>query len=103
MSLIPRFRTVARAEAACAHAWYEERREGLGQEFMRDLETTLNAVCDQADRGQPVFGDFRRAKLERFPYAVYYVVQGEVLHVAAIHHLQRDPKRLKQRLDSFND
>lgn len=103
MSLIPRFRTAARAEAACAHAWYEERREGLGQEFMRDLETTLKAACDQPDRGQPVFGDFRRARLKTFPYAIYYVVQEQVLHVATIHHLHRDPKRLKQRLGSFND
>lgn len=103
MCLTPRFRPAARAEAACAHAWYEERQAGVGQEFMRDLETTLKAACEQPDRCPPVSGDFRRAKLSRFPYAIYFVVQEQILHVAAIHHLHRDPKRLKQRLDSFND
>jgi toxin ParE1/3/4 len=91
-----RVETEAKRELAAAIAWYEQRREGLGREFLAELDALLAAVArDPArfppyPRVDPELG-VRRALPRRFPYAVAFMDLGSVIRVIAVAHERRRP------------
>lgn len=103
MRHVVRFHIAAREEAVAAAAWYEQRELGLGQEFVDELERTIEAIAE-APESWPVSPDDPRARrilLARFPYSVVYVVSsvGDVV-VAAVAHEKRRPGFWRARLSS---
>jgi plasmid stabilization system protein ParE len=90
-------RPAARAEIDEAYQWYEERRAGLGEEFLRAVRAVL-AEVEQAPRRYPVIrNDIRRALLRRFPYSILYIAEPEATIVVACFHGSRDPRRWHER------
>ena len=58
---------------------------GLGLEFLDQLRTTYDQIAA------------RRALLRRFPYAVYFAVEGDLVIVLAVLHGSRDPAEWQRR------
>jgi plasmid stabilization system protein ParE len=83
-------------ELAEAALWYETRRQGLGSEFLDEVETTLPLIGGRP-RSFPRLRDvnatleIRRALLARFPYALVFLVQEEEVRVLAVAHAKRRP------------
>ena len=95
-------KTVAKAEAAEGYNWYEERSHGLGDQFLTAMEDVLAVIQRTPERFPVVLGPARKARLRRFPYAVYYIWREELIAVIAVFHAKRDPQILLQRLASTN-
>lgn len=97
------FRIVTDARAdqdvESAHDWYEDERPGLGLEFLTELRAAYDRIVDRPFGYQVVAIGVRRARLRRFPYGVYYVVEGDVISVVAVMHLSRDPAEWQRRRD----
>jgi toxin ParE1/3/4 len=90
-------RPAAEAEILEAHAWYEHGTEGLGLEFMRAVEACL-ANIERHPKAYPiVHRELRRALLRRFPYALFYLLDGSNIVVIACFHASRDPKEWQDR------
>ncbi len=87
----------AEAELTDAALWYEDRREGLGVEFIEEAERVFQTIEERPQYFQSVHLDIRRANLRRFPYSVYYVVHLDTVGILAVHHHSRDPRRWKWR------
>ncbi|HEX9733000.1 MAG TPA: type II toxin-antitoxin system RelE/ParE family toxin [Thermoanaerobaculia bacterium] len=87
----------AEVELTEAALWYEDRREGLGVEFLEEAERVFRRIEDNPKLYQVVHLDVRRANLRRFPYSVYYVIHQNAIGVLAVHHNSRDPRRWKWR------
>ena len=90
-------RTLPEAEADLQRAilWYEDRREGLGEEFLKAVLATIGAIERSPHRfpryeGTRLPRDYRRALVKRFPYVVAFeIYPPEVLVVAISHGSQR--------------
>jgi len=91
----------AEDELTEAALWYEDRREGLGLEFLEEAERTFQAIETNPQSYQEVHLDIRRATLRRFPYSVFYVIDRDTVGVLAVHHNSRDPRRWKWRRTSI--
>ena len=51
---------------------------------------------------QPLtYGPLRRLNLHRFPYALFYVVDGDVIVVTGCFHTARDPSIWQARSDRY--
>lgn len=87
----------ARAELGEAFRWYEERREGLGREFLRAALEALSAIEAAPERYPRVRGEVRRILLRRFPFALLYLAEPEQTIVIACFHSKRDPRRWHSR------
>lgn len=87
----------AEDELTEAALWYEDRRAGLGIEFLDAAERVFEAIEENPRRFPIAHLDIRRANLRRFPYSVYFVVHGDIVGVLAVHHNSRDPRRWKWR------
>jgi plasmid stabilization system protein ParE len=74
-----------------AAAWYEEQRHGLGGEFLDEAASTLNRIGGTPFAYADVHRGVRRALLRRFPFALYFRVESEVVSVLAVMHGSRSP------------
>ena len=81
----------ADVDVEAAFDWYENERAGLGLEFLEDLRATYDRVADGPLAYQDLRSGIRRALVRRFPYAVYFAVEADVIVVLAVLHVSRDP------------
>jgi len=77
--------------------FYDSQECGLGDYFLNTLFGDIDSLRLYAGIHGKVFG-FHRMLSSRFPYAVYYSVQGETAFVIAILDCRRNPSRAKTRL-----
>lgn len=78
-------------DVAATFEWYERERSGLGHEFLEELGATYGRVVDGPLKYQHLRSGIRRVLLRRFPYAVYFAVEGDVVVVLAVLHGSREP------------
>ena len=76
-------------EAACD--WYDERKEGLGDEFFQELEAVLALIAENPQAFPMASEGRRKGRLRRFPYAVYYRVLADRVRILALVHDRRHP------------
>ena len=76
-----------------AYLWYEDRRTGLGEEFVRAVDACLESIRRQPEIYPVVHEAYRRALTRRFPYAVFYEYEGSIVTIYA-----RDPDKWHRRL-----
>jgi toxin ParE1/3/4 len=95
--VVIRFRTEAAADVALAKEWYDAQRPGLGNDFLKALERVVDLVSDLPEAFPEVAAGLRRALLGRFPYALYYRPDGDVVDVIACLHTRQSPTRWRSR------
>ena len=88
-----RFRSEAATDVALAKEWYDARRTGLGDEFVEALEHLIDLISDLPEAFPEIAVGLRRALLARFPYAVYYRLDSDLIDVIACLHTRRFPRR----------
>jgi plasmid stabilization system protein ParE len=77
--------------------WYEQQAPGLGLEFLRAVEAGVARIERTPDLYAVVDENTRRARLRRFPFAIYYEIETDQLVVYAVWHHRRDPRGWQQR------
>jgi plasmid stabilization system protein ParE len=97
---VPRLvsRPDADADVEATFDWYEGELAGLGQQFLNELQVTYDRIAAGPAKYQRVANEVRRALLRRFPYAVYFAVDGEDVVVLAVLHAARDPFEWQRRV-----
>jgi len=81
-----------------AYAWYEERRFGLGEEFLSSVDACIQSICRNPEISEIVHESYRRALVRRFPYAVYYEYLDGLVTVYCVFHTARNPEKWRRRL-----
>ena len=90
-------RRAAEHDAEAARDWYEVGAE-LGEAFIAELRSSLDRLRYLSNRFPEVRRGVRRCLMNRFPYAIYFVVHDLEVIVLAILHLRRAPSALDKRL-----
>ena len=85
-------------ELEAAAVWYEERQTGLGSNFLDEYQITLRRILDAPERWRKIRGENRKLNFHRFPYAIVYSVDADVLYIKAVMHLHRRPFYWKSRV-----
>ena len=80
-------------EVGEAYEWYEAQSPGLGSEFELALELQLKRMEQVPLLYPEVVPGVRRTLLPRFPYGVFYTVKDDLVHVLAVIHNVRNPRR----------
>ncbi len=85
-------------DLAEGYAWYEEQREGLGEEFLERVDACLEGILSHPEMYAVFHKPFRRGLLRQFPYAIFYEYAAKVLTIHALFHNSRDPDKWRKRL-----
>jgi plasmid stabilization system protein ParE len=91
-------RRLAEKEFESSIAYYENQRQGLGQEFRAAIEQYFQRIADNPEWFPAVRGEVRRAVVvRRFPFAIHFLIEPERIVILSVFHTSRDPEQLKYR------
>jgi plasmid stabilization system protein ParE len=90
-------RRQAKADIREAARRYERQRVGLGRAFVQQVDALLDRVRLNPMQYQVVHREVRRAIPRRFPYGVFYRIDGSEVLVFAVVDLHRDPSIWQDR------
>jgi hypothetical protein len=94
------FLEVARDELEAVVARYEGNREGLGEEFAQEVESTIQRIINLPQAWTRLAPNIRRCRTNRFPYGLVYTVREEEIVIIAVMHLRQRPGYWQDRLPS---
>lgn len=87
----------AESDSTEAVVWYNLQREGLGEDFLLALEAKLNEIQRNPNQFTSAYKNVKRAFLKRFPYGVFFIIEGNTIYILAIIHSSRSPKIWQKR------
>lgn len=99
MKYVLRFRPEVVGDIEQAAKWYDDRRLGLGGEFLEECRAALDRIQDRPTQGSIGADGVRSVRLHRFPYVVYFRVERTSVVVFAIMFGGRDPSAWQDRTD----
>lgn len=98
-----KYRVIVRPEAENdlkeAFSWYEDNRQGLGHDFLLQVDAGLRFIERTPNIFQPEYKGARKYLIKRFPYKIIYLVEKERIIVLAVIHGKRSPILTKKRVD----
>jgi hypothetical protein len=90
-------RHLATIEIIEAYDWYELQKEGLGLDFLNELENFYDSLL----RNPNTYGFYeksvREGKIYRFPYTVVYEVFNDTIVVYSVFMAKQNPNKKRLR------
>jgi toxin ParE1/3/4 len=85
-------------ELDAAISYYEERKVGLGLDFLAEVEQTLGKIQQNPNLGAAYkVAGLRRYVIQRFPFLIFYKEFEEFIWIVAIAHGKRRPDYWRRR------
>lgn len=79
--------------------WYEEKRQGLGHDFLLQIDAGLARIQRNPALTAAGFKGTRKYIIKRFPYTIIYLLEDDSIVVLAVLHARRNPSLSKDRID----
>ncbi len=79
--------------------WYEEKRQGLGHDFLLQIEAGLKFIQRNPELTPVEYKEARKRIIKKFPYKIIYLFKNDAIFVLAVLHGKRSPALLKNRID----
>lgn len=86
-----RFHPDIASEVKASFVWYQEKSNGLGDDFLDELESAYQEINELPRTWSLFQNGFRRFMLSRFPFSVIYREHDELIYVVAVMHNSRKP------------
>ena len=91
-------RPEAEFEIEQAYSWYEKQRISLGVDFLLCVEEGLAKIKRSPQTYPIAYRKVRRILVRRFPYGIFYFIDGDLVVVIPVFHSHRDPMQWKSRI-----
>ena len=85
------FHPDVKEEITSSYSWYQDQAEGLGEDFLSELEAAYQIIYEYPDFWPNFQHGFKRYLLARFPFSIIYRKHREQVYVVAIMHNRRRP------------
>ena len=86
------FRPATEQELQEAYNWYEEREAGLGSDFIRCIDASLQLISRHPEILPVAHKNIRQAVIRRFPYSIFYLSDKETIFVISVFHSSPQPR-----------
>jgi len=78
--------------------FYEKQSKGLGGYFLDSLYSDIDSLKVYAGIHALYFQKYRRLLSKRFPFAIYYRVEDDIVFVYAVLDCRRNPAWIRKKL-----
>ena len=92
------FHPEALEEYLGAVSYYADVSPRLAESFINAFESGIEEILTYPGAWQIVGQDVRRYLIKRFPFGIYYCIEGDRVMIYAVMHMSRDPQYWKDRL-----
>ena len=82
-------------------AWYEDKRKGLGYDFLLQVDAGLRFIARNPEISVPAYKRVRKHIIKRFPYKIIYIVESHRVIVLGVIHGKRGANVMKKRIESI--
>jgi plasmid stabilization system protein ParE len=82
-------------------SWYEDKRTGLGYDFLLHVDAGINFINRNPEIHPIEYNGTRKHLIKRFPYKIIYLIEEEKIIILAVIHGKRRPCLIKKRIDSI--
>jgi plasmid stabilization system protein ParE len=100
-----KYKVIVRPEAEDdlkgAFSWYEDKRIGLGYDFLLQVDAGINFINRNPEIHPTAYKGTRKHLIKRFPYKIIYLVEGSRIIVLAVIHGKRSPELIKKRINTI--
>ena len=79
------------------YRFYEHQATGLGSYFLDSLYSDIDSLLVFAGVHRVVYGLYRCLS-KRFPFAIYYSIDSQIIRIHAVLDCRRKPSKIKKRL-----
>jgi len=79
-------------------AFYEEQQAGIGEYFLDSLFADIDALTLFAGIHPKPDGRLHRTLAKRFPFAIYYDMQGDIATIVGVLDCRQNPASIAKRL-----
>ncbi|MEP6913742.1 MAG: type II toxin-antitoxin system RelE/ParE family toxin [bacterium] len=79
--------------------FYEAQQVGLGSYFLVNLYSDIESLGLYGGRHQKAYKNYHRLLSRRFPFAVFYKVDGDAVFIHAVMDCRRNPAWIRKRLE----
>lgn len=93
-----RFRPEVVNDLEDAASWYDDRKIGLGAEFLQQCRATLDRILERPEQATVDSNRIRSVRIHRFPYVVHFRIERDTIVVFAIMFGGRDPSAWRNRM-----
>jgi plasmid stabilization system protein ParE len=93
-----RIARLAEADLLNGFAFYERQQAGVGGYFLDSVYADIDSLMLYAGLHPEPHGRLHRMLARRFPFAIYYDVQGESATVVAVLDCRQNPASITKRL-----
>lgn len=81
------------------YRFYEQQEEGLGNYFLDTLFSDIDSLQIYAGIHHKYFKKYYRSLSKRFPYAIYYRIDHDLILIYAVLDCRQNPAAIKNRLE----
>ncbi|HAR65919.1 MAG TPA: plasmid stabilization protein [Lentisphaeria bacterium] len=85
------FHPEAENELYSAAEYYEKKLLNLGVDFLAELDRTVDDIVTHPTAWAILEFDVRKHLVNRFPYAVLYLLSADCIEILAVAHQRRQP------------
>ncbi len=85
----------AQKEIAASWEWYEERLQGLGDKFLKEVITRIDNIETNPDRFPTRHKNYKEAVLQTFPFLIIYRINTKKrsIRIVSVFHTSRNPTK----------
>ena len=91
--------TSASQDLIDGYRFYEKQAEGLGSYFLDSLYSDIDSLTINGGIHPICFNKYNRALSKRFPFAIYYRVEDNIVLVYAVLDCRRSPAWIRKRIE----
>lgn len=100
-----KYKVIVRPEAEDdlkkAFSWYEDKRTGLGYDFLLQVDAGINFINRNPEIHPIGYKGTRKHLTRKFPYKIIYLVEEEKIIILAVIHGKRSPDLIKKRVENI--
>jgi len=89
---------LARDDLIAGFRFYERKEKGLGDYFLINLYSDIESLKVFAGIHRQAYRGFHRALSKRFPFAIYYTIETDIVRVRAVVDCRRRPSWIRRHL-----
>ena len=82
-----------------AVSYYAHINPRLAKSFIEVVEAGIEDILRQPEAWHIVEEDIRRHLIKRFPFGIYYCIEGDSIFIYAVMHMSRHPDYWKSRIE----
>lgn len=86
-------------EVKSSYQWYQNKADGLGDDFLSELESAYQMIAELPDTWLVFNTSYRRFLLSKFPFSIIYRQSATSIFVVAVMHNSRKPGYWQSRGD----